>query len=115
MLDVVYEMVDKFSEITITLVRYQTAGYHLDNNGVEGNDQQELYKMMMHNLEQVQRAYNAYRATLGYRNLVEYINSTIIGRRYLQCFCHWPTKGVEEGTFPHSPLRDDGLGQFLFC
>ena len=70
--------------------------------------------MTMDDLEQAECAHNAYHTTLQYRNLVGYIASSTHGRRYLQGFCLWLTKGVEEGTVPYPLLNGDDFEPFLF-
>jgi hypothetical protein len=55
---------------------------------VADDNRQEHPKTMMNDLEQVERVHNAYCATLKYRNLVEYLDPTTIGRHYLQDFNH---------------------------
>ena len=66
-INIIYEKEDEFSESAVTLVQDQTAGYNSDNTDVEGNNQQDFHTMTVTDLEQVERAHNAYRATLEYR------------------------------------------------
>ena len=79
-----------------------------------GDNKQERHEMMMNDLEQIERTYNAYCVTLKYRNLVEYLDPTTAWRRYLQAFCRSQNQGVGEGTFPYPPIDDDDLELFQF-
>ena len=69
----------------------------------------------MNDLGRVERAHNAYCATLEYRNLVEYLVSAITGRCHLQGFRHRLTEEVwRKAIFIYPPLNDNDLEPFLF-
>ena len=72
-LKAIYEEEDELSVIAIALIWDKTADYNLDINEVASDGRQEDHEMIQNRLQRVQRAYNARRAELEYKCLVNYL------------------------------------------